>query len=53
MEITSWNFRASSNVVTNPRNPGRDQSLISVYQFVLKLVVLIDDENLGAHDART
>ena len=37
-------------MVANPRNPGRDQRLISVYQFVLKLVVLIEDANSGARD---
>ena len=50
MEITSWIFRKSSIVVANPRHPGRDQRLISVYQFALNLVVLIDDENQGTHD---
>lgn len=37
-------------MVANPRNPGRDERLIPVYQFVLNLVVLIEDANLGTHD---
>ena len=37
-------------MVANPRNPGRDQRLISVYQFVFNLVVLIEGADSGARD---